>query len=240
MGRNNSKTIAVIALMVAIVGLSLGFAALNSTLTITSKATVSVPEAAWNVRLSDVNNNISLNADPAITVTGSNSNGSLTLNSTAMSLSQTTNANATLSTEAGSSVTYSFYVVNMGDLDAYLNNIQIGSLSCTTVTGGTTIDSTDCGKMFKATLTIGSSTNAITVDTTGTTQVNSNIGDKNKLVKKSGSTYAYVPVSLTISYRSESGYGINSVTNTTVDEDFYVELGTSTIYYTPRSTGSGS
>ena len=235
MGRNNSKTIAVIALMVAIVGLSLGFAALNSTLTITSKATVTVPDAAWKVGLSNVNNDIPTDSP---TVTGSNSNGSLTLAANAMSIAQTTNANASLETnESGSSVTYDFFVVNKGDLDAYLNNIQIGSLTCTRVSDSTTINSTDCAAMFHATLTIGSSTNAITVDSNGTTQVNSNIGDKNKLVKKSGTTYSYVPVTLTIAYIPG---GVNAVTNTTVDESFYVELGTSTIFYTPRSTGTTS
>ncbi len=233
MERNNSgKIIAIVALVVAIAGLSLGFAAFSTRLDIESSADVPVDASVWNVGFSTANNAITpgtVNGE-----TNSANNGSLTL--TQFTISQ--NVNATLATTNGSQVEYDFYIVNDGALDAYLNSVTMGNLSCaynpsaaggtldnghTTVTPGTgTISDADCRTLFSATLTIGSNSTY----NNGDAAVTSGFGNTNKLAKPSGSA-TYVPATLVISYNNNS---LSSVTNAP-NGDFTVSLSTTSVVY---------
>ena len=233
--QKSGKIIAVIALVVGVVGLSLGFAAFSTTLNITSSADVPIDESVWEVGFSTVNSGIT-----AGTVTGTTT-GSITGDTTGtINLSQfviSQNAVPTLHTTNDSKVEYDFYIVNDGQLDAYLNSVTMGTLSCayatngsrttddghTTITSttGETISSTDCNALFGAKLTIGS-----TEYEAGSAAITSGFGTTNMLAKPSGSPTS-VAAKLTIYYKNDS---LASVTNAP-SGDFTVSLSDSTVVY---------
>ena len=226
------RILALAALLVGVIGLSLGFAAFSSTLNITSSANVELDKSVWKVGFSNTSSSI---PSSAVTVNGQSgspaeNNGSISL--TQFVISQATAA--TLKTENGSSVTYSFYIVNGGKLDAYLNSVSMGTLSCTygsgsnttydnghsTASAGTgTISAADCATLFTATLTIDQSSY-----TSGSTAVTSGFGNTNKIAA-TGTTY--LPATLTIAYNADS---ISSVT-TAPNGDFTVALSDTAIVY---------
>ena len=171
--RQSTKIIAIVALVVAVVGLSVGFAAYSSTLNITSNANVQVSGNEWNVGFADTSSVMADLATPTtITSTGAVTQG--TLNMLKYTLSQGTAA--TISSASGSSATYTFKIKNAGSIAATLESISSQGLTCaynTTaadrvieqdstpntgekVTANTngTITPADCKTMFSATLTI--------------------------------------------------------------------------------------
>jgi hypothetical protein len=229
----SGKVIAIATLIVGIIGLSLGFAAFSTSLNITSSADVPVDASVWKVGFSTVNS-----AMTAGTVNGqTNSANNGTLNLTQFVISQANKAQ--LATTNGSKVEYDFYIVNDGSLDAYLNSVTMGTISCayqtnptpsprvtddghTTITPGTgTISDADCQKLFGATLEIGSSTY-----TDGQAAVTSGFGNTNKLAKPSGSP-TYVAAKLTIAYKNDSLATVTDAPN----GDFTVSLSDSTVVY---------
>ncbi len=235
--QKSGKVIAIVALLFAVAGLSLGFAAYSTTLNITSDADVKLDADSWKVGFSTVNSAITPGTVTG-TLTGSETGDAAgTLNLTQFVISQTNNA--TLHTTDGSKVEYNFYIVNDGELDAYLNSVTVGHLSCeyltgtnstrddghTTITPGTgTISQTTCETLFTATLDIG---NGTTTKTTGQTQTTGFAND-NKLAKPAG-TPTYVPAKLTIAYNNGS---ISTLTSeNTPSGDFKVSLGDSTVVY---------
>lgn len=234
--RNNAVTI--IALILTVTGLTIGFAAYSTSLNITSDADVKLDADAWKVGFSIEDDAITQGSVMGILTGGLLGDDTGTLNLSQFVISQ--GSNAVLHTTNGSKVEYDFYVVNAGDLDAYLNSITVGTLNCAYITGqSTTIDdghttitpgtindeisSNDCATMFTATLDIGTGT---TVKTNGQTQT-SGFASANKLPKKNGSALSYVPVKLTIAYNSNS-YG--TLTNAPLG-DFTVSISDSTIIY---------
>ena len=232
----SGKVIAIATLIVGIIGLSLGFAAFSTTLNITSSADVPVDASVWKVGFSNVQTSIPASAVTVNGQTNSANNGTLSL--TQFVISQTTNAE--LSTTNGSKVEYDFYIVNEGDLDAYLNSVTMGNLSCayktsvsprvtddghTSITGGTgTISDNDCRALFEATLTINSTTSF-----TNGQSSSSGFGTTAQLAKPSGDpkVATYVPAKLTIAYKNDS---LSSVTNAP-NGDFTVSLSDSTVVY---------
>ena len=235
--QKNGRVIAIVALLFAVIGLSLGFAAYSTTLNITSDADVKLDADSWKVGFSTANSAITTGTVTG-TLTGSQTgdeNGTLSL--TRFVISQTTNA--TLHTNDGSKVEYNFFIVNDGELDAYLNSVTVGNLSCTylsgedstrddghtTVSAGTgTISRETCETLFTATLDIG---NGSTTKTNGQSQT-SGFTTTNKLAKPAG-TPTYVPAKLTIAYNNGS---INELTSeNTPSGDFKVSLADSTVVY---------
>ncbi len=224
----SGKVIAIATLLVGILGLSLGFAAFSTRLDITSRADVPIDASVWEVGFSTVNSAIT--AGTVNGQTSSANNGTLDL--TQFVISQ--NANAQLATTNGSKVEYDFYIVNAGSLDAYLNSVTLGELTCaynssaaprttddghTSITAGTgTIANSDCQALFEAKLTIGT-TDYATTTTSG-------FGSTNKLAKPSGSP-TYVADKLTIAYKDGSLATVPNAPN----GDFVVSLGDSSVVY---------
>ena len=99
------KSMAVVALVVAVLGLTVAFAALSQTLTINGTANVNT--ATWDVHFANL-------TGPDITGTGA-SNSVPTLDVTTIS-----NINMSV-TKPGDSVTYYFDIVNAGTIDAILD-----------------------------------------------------------------------------------------------------------------------
>ena len=143
MEKNRStKIVAIAALFVAVIGLSIGFAAFSSTLTISQSAEVTPLATTWDVRLSSSATDFGTNTVPGqsggsdlsvIPETVTDANNALTANAATITTTNTTSD--TISglkahfTEPGQTVTYTFYVVNGGKYDAYLKSVTFNSVS---------------------------------------------------------------------------------------------------------------
>lgn len=125
---NNNKIIAVIALCVAVIGLSVGFAALSTTLTINGSATVT--GSSWNIHFKDV----SIDTTRADGLTTEPEHG----------LSNLTSFNNTVQIGTlnvvlrgpGDSVTMNFTVENSGSYSAKLTNLVFPGKQCTSSVEG--------------------------------------------------------------------------------------------------------
>ena len=137
----SSRIVAVVALCVAVTGLTLGFAAFSNSLTISSSANVTPDASTFNVDFSSVSG--SVETEDIVPVKSPESivatNGSIdnTSNPTISNLSATF-------TKPGDKVTYTFYAHNAGEYVAYLNSISFNNASGSatskkcTAGGGTT------------------------------------------------------------------------------------------------------
>ena len=154
-----AKVIAIVALLIAVVGLTVGYAAYSSTLTI--NGTANVDPASWKV-------NFGYKTGDSLTGT---INGHATEN-TAPTLADTTISGFDVTLKApGDSVTYNFLIKNSGTLNARLSNFTMGTLTCAP-NEGSNISQEDATKLcgeLKYTLTYADDSTI----TTGTT-LNSN------------------------------------------------------------------
>ena len=117
------RIIAVIALMVAVVGLTIGYAAYSSTLKITGAA--KVDPSSWNVKFA-----YKTGSSLVAATTGK---ASMKTEAT-LSDTQVSGFNATLKAP-GDSITYNFLVTNSGSLDAKLSTFTMGTISCAPASG---------------------------------------------------------------------------------------------------------
>ena len=234
---NGGKLIAVIALVVAIAGLSLGFAAFSTSLKIDTAAQVS-GDTNWNVGFSIDGSNIA-NVTTASQKSANNSNPGV-IDVTKYTISQ--NTNATLAATENSSVSYNLHILNKGTLDAYLESVNFNNMSMTcsnaTTSGliegvsgagttksgnSSTILPEDCAKMIKVELSI---------DGTKYEETTSNI--TGKIIPKTAGSNS-VPVVLTISYKNDAA--AKAVADN-LDGDIIVNIGSITVSYTSTNTGS--
>lgn len=108
MENNSGKTMAIIALFVAVIGLSVGFAALQTTLTINGSARVKT--SSWDVHFANLE--------------GPTKVGNPTINGAGPTLTDTTFGTFDISFQTpGESVTYKFDVTNGGSYDAKISTI---------------------------------------------------------------------------------------------------------------------
>ena len=132
MRNNSSKYVVLAALIVSVVALSLGFAAMTSTLTINSSATVTGDPTNFNVSLSKANNAVTVGSvTPTVTGTPSPTGQNATIDTNGTTIS---GLKATF-TGKGQTVKYSFYAYNAGQFLAYLNSVSFGTKTCTAVSG---------------------------------------------------------------------------------------------------------
>lgn len=118
----SSKVVAVVALVVAVFGLTLGFAAFSNTLVIQSSATVTPDASAFNVVFSAAAESV----DYASKITGVGSAEGVTGNEASITgedYRTVTGLQANF-TAPGQTVTYTFYVHNIGSYIAYLRQIS--------------------------------------------------------------------------------------------------------------------
>ena len=158
------KVIAIVALLVGVVGLTIGFAAFSNTLTISSQAEYNPDSSVFNVDFSSA--------------TGSVVDGNLAPKTLTPAENGPTGATATISnatdptitgikatfTEPGQSVVYEFYTRNIGQLEAFLRSVTFGTAS---PAAGTADGKTTVGSGFKTCtqLTKGTPGNPATVPT---------------------------------------------------------------------------
>lgn len=117
------RIIAVIALMVAVVGLTIGYAAYSSTLRI--NGTANVDPSSWNVKFAYKT------GDSLVAATTGNA---VVTTEATLSDTQVSGFNATLKAP-GDSITYNFVVTNAGSLDAELSTFTMGNISCAPASG---------------------------------------------------------------------------------------------------------
>ena len=131
------KIIAIVALILGTIGVTIGYAAFSNTLTITSSAEVKPDPNTFNVDFSSSNSSVVASAiTPTLnkTATGFTATDATIDNSNDPVIS---NLKATF-TAPGQSATYSFYSYNAGQYVAYLNSIVFtGNTVCTAKTGTT-------------------------------------------------------------------------------------------------------
>lgn len=116
------KVIAVMALLIAVVGLSIAYALFTSTLTIGGTATV---ESAWKVIWKDLNSG---------TATGYASVEGSTLAIDSNTHQSISGVIGTLKAP-GDTITYTWKAANDGDINANLTGVTLGTLSCAPATG---------------------------------------------------------------------------------------------------------
>ncbi len=178
----SSKIIAIIALIVAVIGLSLGFAAFSRVLTIKSSAEVTPDETEF------ANNVKFVTSDgEGSTVTGSNT-GNATSEEATLVDNQISNIKAHF-TKPGQSVTYSFKVKNESSYDAYLKSITFdnatsgtSAIKCTEKEGTTASLVEAACRGIKVTVTVGTDPKAV-----ATNGSNDEI-DEHKLAKNTDET----------------------------------------------------
>ena len=117
------KMLSIIALVIAIVGMSLGFAAFSTTLSISSGASVTPSSEDFKVVFSSSSTGVETDmiypSDDEVLATPAKVNGT--------SLSD---IHVTL-TEPGQVVFYQFYIYNAGEYDAYIDSVNFGEKVCT-------------------------------------------------------------------------------------------------------------
>lgn len=131
------KVITIVALLLGVIGVTLGYAAFSSTLTITSSAEVKPDPSTFNVDFSSSSSAVQANdITPTLnTVATGFSATDATIDNTGNPT--ISNLKATF-TEPGQTATYTFYAYNAGEYLAYLNSIVFqGSKACTAKTGTT-------------------------------------------------------------------------------------------------------
>lgn len=121
------KTISLLALLVSVLGLSIGFAAFSQTLTIKSSAEVNPAGTDFNVIFSTRDDTISADpVTPAVTGTGATaSNATIDTNSNSLIIKDL----HAVFTEPNQKAQYTFYTKNTGQYLAYLKSIAYGNVS---------------------------------------------------------------------------------------------------------------
>ena len=126
MEKNRSaQVIAIVALVVGVVGLSIGFAAFSSVLNIQTSANVKPDSSTMNVDFSSAEDKVSI-AEIIPTATPSSL---VTTNAVIDNSGYPTISNLSAKfTEPGQTVVYKFYAYNAGELNAYLKSIVFGNV----------------------------------------------------------------------------------------------------------------
>ncbi len=204
----DSKLIAIVALVVAVVGLGIGFAAFTTNLTISSSAKVTPSQSAFKVKFK-------ANTLSCATHTGSGSAASSgTIGTDGLSIS---GISVTL-TKPGDSVTCTATITAEGDYDAYLTALTTGKLTCTGKSSTLGALGSSACSAIKATFTVGSAT------ATATTASASNAATLGELVKitKAGNTFGTNTLKVKIEYLSSG---------TPTDEELTITVPTTTLKY---------
>lgn len=120
------KVISILALVVCILGLSVGFAAYSSTVNIELSPTVKPDKSTFKVEFSSKDsasiNNVSNEINPVVNSSEVKANSILASGNNISGLSAEF-------TEPGQSATYTFYAYNGGEYDAFLNSIAFSNAS---------------------------------------------------------------------------------------------------------------
>ena len=225
MEKNNGKIIAIVALFVAVVALSIGFAAFTDTLTINGTATVQKGADAF-----DGSFKYDADSEETCTLAGG---GAITGTYNARTSSDDSWSGITVpigTTSGTNSVVCTATVKNTSNFDAYLKTITItGPLTYTTGTGDDAASNVDavCDHVT-ATVQVGSTPSNSLAITTSSTSSSAATNLNQKVDKNTGS----VDVTVTITY--------DYTTGPVPDGDVTVTLPTISHNYSTVNPGAGS
>lgn len=206
----SAMIIAIIALCVAVVGLSIGFAKFSNYLTINSNATVKPNASDFDVNFSTLNT-----SELGGTVSGVGTNSATAEDATIdNSDSPTITGLKANFTKPGQKVTYSFYAHNAGKYAAYLNNVTYANVSGKTATKECTPGVDTDATMVEA------ACNGISVSVKVGSETYT--GSKSSITNHSLELDAYEEVVVTIEYASNASRA---------DGDFEVAFGDITLTY---------
>lgn len=121
----STKVIAIVALCVAVFGLSVGFAAFSNDLTIKSEATVKPNASDFDVNFSSSDTSETDGTVTATSTAGVTAQDATINNATAPTISGI----KVEFTEPGQSAKYSFFVHNAGKYNAFLNNVTFKNVT---------------------------------------------------------------------------------------------------------------
>lgn len=207
----NTKIVALSALFIAVVGLTVGFAAFSSTLRISSSAQVTVDASNFDVNFSTVSTT-ETEGTVTPTVTGVGTTGAGATISNAGTAPSITGLKANF-TQPGQTVKYSFYTHNNGQLTAYLKSVTYGNVTgqsvtkkCTALTG-------------TSRALVDAACDGITIKTTVGTDLYTG---SSAVTSKPLGVNVFQPVEVEISYASNAAVA---------DGDFNVEFGDITLTY---------
>lgn len=214
------KALSIVALIVAVVGLAVGFAAFSTSLKISQTATVKPSDESFNVSFSSSSNSFAEN-----NVAGVVSDESV-MTATSASIDNSNykapvikNLSAQF-TEPGQSVVYTFYAYNKGNYDAYLKSIvfeneQTASSfkKCTAGTGTTDALVQSACNDIKVTVTVGEDSKLISTSSSMATISNHSLAKK-----------MFDKITLTIEYE-------NNTSSDRADGDFSVSFGDVVLTY---------
>ena len=213
------KIVSIIALVIAIAGMSLGFAAFSATLNISSSASVTPDSSTFSVGFYP-DSTAALASAPASLI-GANATGGATATyiSVEEGISSIQGLNANF-TAPGGTVTYGFYVGNSGEYDAYLRAINFNN-----VTGSTSKKVCTAGTGATASLVEAACDDiTISVNVHGITATSTNSTFAEKILYKK----TFEPITITIAYAANGARA---------DGPFSVEFGEISLDY---STVDGS
>lgn len=207
----SSKVIAIVALLVAVVGLSVGFAAFSSTLTISSSANVTPNSDTFKVVFSSNDTTLTTEAvNGNVTGTGASATAATINNDT----NPTISGLAATFTEPGQKVVYTFYAHNSGEYEAFLKSVTYANVT---------------GKSESRVCTPGRDTTAALVtNACDDISVKVNVGTTNTTASKANITghslakTDFEPVTVTIEYASNGDRA---------DGDFSVAFGDISLVY---------
>lgn len=138
--RNNGKKISIVALFLAIIGLSVGFATLSTNLTI--NGTGKVKTSTWDVHFANLS---------PVTRTGT----AVEITPPTLTATKVGDYSVDLSSP-GDSIEYTFDIVNAGSYDAKISTITIPTPQCTGTGGNLETDASNVCNNLTYTLTYSS------------------------------------------------------------------------------------
>ena len=216
----NKQGLTIAALIIAIVGLSIGFAAFSNTLNISSSASVNPDASSLKVvfakdYFTDQKTTLNQLDTTAVVPTTAGTGVTATngvINNDGQDGPTLTGLSAAF-TAPGQSVTYNLYVVNAGQLKAYLTDIEFGTIgtpakavSCTVAqtkkVNDTTVNLTDEEKATESLVNAACEGISVSVKI-GTLTPMTSSGSLNNLPLE---VKGYEPVQIVISYTSGSAY----------------------------------
>lgn len=121
-----TKKIVLVVLLLIVIGLSIGFAAFTSQLTIKSNASVTGDSTTFKVVFSSSQSSV----ESGTVVTGGKAEGGAISGTTLSGLEATFTA-------PGQTATWEVYAYNAGQFDAFLKNVTVGSITGTAGVGTT-------------------------------------------------------------------------------------------------------
>lgn len=207
----STRIIAIVALLIAVFGVSIGFAAYSASLNISNTSATVGASSADDFKVVFSNNQDSDNVSIDTLISNATATGATAVKGTGALMNSTTITGLSANfTDQNQKVEYTLYARNTGKFDAYLNNVTIGSVAqkCVASTGTTqSLVDNVCDSI----------TMTVKVGTEAATEVSvSNIS--NHLLGKG----LYEPITITLEY-AENEFA--------VDGDFTVNFGQITLGY---------